>query len=680
MTPTRALALLSLALTGAAFAQTADLSMEFTAQRHEIAGPSTRYRAGDFIVYSIIVRNLGPDAAKNVTLDVDYLGEIDVITGSYLMTCTKTRPTRCTAPEIPANGPPNSISIWTHGPVAAGDYTAFAAMSSSTPDPNPSNNKDITLRFTVVAAPDLYVVTLPLPARMQPKQESSVTLTISNLAPAVAAHDVRVSISATEGARISALSKADGPPGLICSASGGVGLCTLPTMPANGFFTFRATLQAPDRNTGATLSLSAVATEAEADFNFLDNSVSRSTTLVRQLVVLNTTDGGAGSLRQALLDADSACRLTPCRVAFQIRLSNPPAWFTIYPLTPLPPIRGIVEIDGSTQSAVSPNAGAADPRIEIRGVAQKQGDDGLLVDGACEAVIRGLAINGFAGQGIVAGGRVPPNCNGIPQVNLIEGNVFGLDPSGLNAVPNTRGIFITDSYTATIRNNRIAANRRSGIFVSWPSTVATITGNEIGVASDGTPAPNGASGVYLASNEADVNDNLIANNGEFGIAVDRKSRRVDMHRNRIFGNGHTAIDIGLDLETPNVADDSGTVPNKPVLLSARFDPASGNTVVRGRIDTAPLSGFFPMYLVEVFASRSRNANGHAQAERYLGELRPASGHADFEFSVKGDLTGQWIAATSSRSFYNGFGNRTPVIESYVYPEQTSELSEAIEVR
>src|SRR6516164_6249446 len=68
-------------------------------------------------------------------------------------------------------------------------------------------------------------------------------------------------------------------------------------------------------------------------------------------VVTNTSDSGAGSLRQAILSANSSVNV-PDVINFNIPGTGP---FTITPLTALPTATDPVVIDGYTQPGASPN-------------------------------------------------------------------------------------------------------------------------------------------------------------------------------------------------------------------------------------------------------------------------------------------------------------------------------------
>src|SRR5262245_26488036 len=111
--------------------------------------------------------------------------------------------------------------------------------------------------------------------------------------------------------------------------------------------------------------------------------------------VTNTADGGAGSLRQAILDANAN------QGADEIRFNIPGAGVqTINPLTPLHIITDIMHINGYTQSSAAPATAtsAATILIELSGASVPGGPgvNGLALDsGSSGSRIRGLAINRF---------------------------------------------------------------------------------------------------------------------------------------------------------------------------------------------------------------------------------------------------------------------------------------------
>ncbi len=104
--------------------------------------------------------------------------------------------------------------------------------------------------------------------------------------------------------------------------------------------------------------------------------------------VANIDDTGAGSLRQAILDANS--NPGPDTIEFAIGTGVQ----TIAPLSALPTITAAVTIDGTTQPGY-----AGTPIIEIRGDSAGGGIDGLTITGS-DSIISGLVVNRFSTEAL----------------------------------------------------------------------------------------------------------------------------------------------------------------------------------------------------------------------------------------------------------------------------------------
>src|SRR5215467_9192063 len=136
--------------------------------------------------------------------------------------------------------------------------------------------------------------------------------------------------------------------------------------------------------------------------------------------VTNTNDSGAGSLRQAILDANTMGGGT---IAFNISGAGV---HTISPLTALPAITKTVTIDGYTQPGSSANINPptqgikAVILIELSGAMAPLGSNfsGLTLN-ADNCTVRGLVINSFQHDAIDA----------LSNGNVITGNFVGTDPS-----------------------------------------------------------------------------------------------------------------------------------------------------------------------------------------------------------------------------------------------------------
>src|SRR5829696_7786287 len=142
--------------------------------------------------------------------------------------------------------------------------------------------------------------------------------------------------------------------------------------------------------------------------------------------VTNTNDNGAGSLRQAIVDANATAGLDT--IGFSIGSGVQ----TISPLSPLPVVTDPVIIDGTTQPGF-----AGTPIIVLNGTSVTTGSGvGLWID-AGSSTVSGLAIGNFTnGPAIV----LATNGN-----NVIKGNHIGLDVTGSVRRQNNRGVSISSS-------------------------------------------------------------------------------------------------------------------------------------------------------------------------------------------------------------------------------------------
>ena len=173
--------------------------------------------------------------------------------------------------------------------------------------------------------------------------------------------------------------------------------------------------------------------------------------------VTTIADGGAGSLRQAILDANAHAGLDT--IAFAI---TPSSNLTITPATPLPDITDPVTVDATTQPGY-----AGTPIVELDGSGPlPPGTNGLVVR-AGSSVVRGLVIRGFKGSGVALDGA---------GHSIVEGNFIGLDHTGTVAVGNQdSGVVIRDSHLNTIggtaapARNVISGNMQAGVAIRGPS-------------------------------------------------------------------------------------------------------------------------------------------------------------------------------------------------------------------
>lgn len=278
-------------------------------------------------------------------------------------------------------------------------------------------------------------------------------------------------------------------------------------------------------------------------FNNLNGPQTANFTALRQeIVVTNTNNHGAGSLRDAIINANA----TPGTDLIIFNIPGPGVK-VINLITQLPDITESVVIDATTQP------GHADtPLIELNGQAIPFGNGLVITSG--DTSVRGLAIGRFGGSGIVL-----RSC----ENNLIIGNHIGVDASGSLARANGTGILLSDSSRNVIgglRRNVISGNSTNGIEVRGTDNV--IQGNYIGTNAAGTAAiGNTSSGVLIAG--APFTNNLIGGttfSARNVISGNQRGISIEAPGNTIQGNfiGIDAAGVnkipnhfGIDSQSPN---------------------------------------------------------------------------------------------------------------------------------
>ena len=260
--------------------------------------------------------------------------------------------------------------------------------------------------------------------------------------------------------------------------------------------------------------------------------------------VYSTADKGAGSLRQAIKNANNpavhdAAGPVTIDFNFMLPIPSPVLPFVMRPVTALPHITLPVFVDGTTQKGFDPTTNV--PVIQINGsnlAANDPSPDGLTLGiGSQGSTIRGLSICNFLrGAGIHV----------LSDGDTIQGNYVGTDLSGSSAGPgNLVGIMLDGGVTSTTiggvnsgaissspARNLISGNLDEGIKLD-ASDGNLIVGNLIGTKADGTPFLGNGVGIHLInargntiglggtlSTLPDYPFNVIAGNDSQGIWVE----------------------------------------------------------------------------------------------------------------------------------------------------------------
>jgi CSLREA domain-containing protein len=353
-----------------------------------------------------------------------------------------------------------------------------------------------------------------------------------------------------------------------------------------------------------------------------------------RIVVTNTLDAGPGSLRQAILDANSLPG--PNFIDFSIGGGGVQ---TIAPASALPAITGAVVIDGTTQPGF-----AGTPVIELSGVGFP--GTGLVVH-ASDTIIRGLVVNRFTDWGILvtSSGSLRPN-----NV-VVEGNFLGTDVTGMHARGNRWGVQISFGTGHRIggatpaARNVISANTLDGVTVGRGDGIV-VQGNLIGTGVDGvSPLGNGGNGVGAGFDATNLTiggleagaGNTIAFNSEAGIFINTANKGYGFLSNSIHHNGLLGINLqvgtGVNLNDPGLNDglvvqggDPRNYQNYPVLGSAQS--AGGQTTISGYLNSRPDSTF----LIQFFANSAMEISGFGEGETLVGTTTVttgADGHGEF---------------------------------------------------
>jgi len=624
-------------------------------------------RAGFTRDYGWIVHNNGPDPATNVVITIDNGGA----------GATPSCAAGCVVPNIPA-GQNGGLTQHVTYPLSAGNVTMTGSVSSDSSDPNPSDNR-ATTTFTVSTDPDVRLSLVLTRDRLDLGLPFSLYVYLTNFSNSPA-HDLDVAIDLSTNVGVPSL-----PPGCSTPAAGRI-TCHLDELAANANTSspaWRLDLIAPKTYGDGSLGFHASVTEREHDFDASSNTATATARLYQTIYVTTTADAGAGSLRQAILDANAACKGNGqlCAIGFLINEPSINPWKTIRVSSPLPALTAIsTRIDGAIQTALVGDTNPRGPEIEISGNGTVDGD-GIRLSG-CETELANVVVNGFLRNGVSM--NAPPCGPPFLSTNVhVHDSFIGTDPTGSLARPNgERGIGISSPLYSDgigIANNVVSGNTLSGIFVL--SGTVNVSQNRVGLkAHSDDPLPNGASGIFIGQfgRGSTVANNTVAFNAQMGIAVATGASVVDLPGNSTWSNGSLGIDVGLD--GPSPAARPGGV-NTPSITLVQYDAAKNKTIVEG--DVQP-PGSIAFSKVEVFASDAPDPSGFGEGQRplasqSLGSFADNTPLTHFRFELDGNLTGQWISATDTMVHYNGFAKPAPEGTLSGYETTTSELSRAIEV-
>lgn len=252
-------------------------------------------------------------------------------------------------------------------------------------------------------------------------------------------------------------------------------------------------------------------------------------TMATTYTVTNTNDAGAGSLRQAISDAN----VTPGThtIAFNIPTSDPnyiavQGVWKITPATALPLVmRSSLTIDGSSQTVNQGNTNLDGPEIMLDGNHAFGSDFAFHLYNVTGVTVQGFIIGRFT-VGIEISGSTS-------QSNIIRGNYIGCNYNATDTLSNTHGIeILTGPHHNTIGGstpadrNILSGNNHTGVRVV-NSNYNIIKGNYVGLNRTGTAALRNYDGISIEGTSKNnliggytaADRNYVSGNVAYGIPV-----------------------------------------------------------------------------------------------------------------------------------------------------------------
>jgi len=315
-------------------------------------------------------------------------------------------------------------------------------------------------------------------------------------------------------------------------------------------------------------------------------------------VVTNTNTSGAGSLAEAILDANG--NPGPDVITFNIPGSGV---HTISPPNQLPPLNDPVTIDGYTQPGASPNTLAVGSNavllIELSGALANSAFGLNLSGGNC--TIRGLIINRFNFYGIYIAS------NGD---NVIAGNYIGTNASGTSSFPapnNGSGIYLTTPHNTiggqspadrNVLSGNGNANGGTGLYINTASAVGNkVINNYIGLDANGVGSiPNYNNGVFLVGGSSQsivggttASERNVISNNYYGISINGSSSNQVMGNyigTRADGTASFGNSCGVSFSNASNNTVGGTSPGAGNLIA--WNTGAGVVVVKNCVNDAIL--------------------------------------------------------------------------------------------
>ena len=253
---------------------------------------------------------------------------------------------------------------------------------------------------------------------------------------------------------------------------------------------------------------------------------------------------------------------------------------------------------------------------------------------------------------------------------VVQGNIIGLDATGLVPLPNDDGVFlaiessgVTLGGTAPGAGNLISGNDGTGVQIRSAAGVNQLLGNRIGPdAAGGVGLGVQTIGVYINASSGNAigglttgAGNVIAGNTLYGVLLVQSSPGDTVENailsNRIYADGQIGIDLGgqgdLTPSSVSPADSAANRSQSHPVLDTALGTAQGDILLGGTLAAAANA----TYILQFFSSPAGGPGGHGAAQTLLGTTSvttDALGQVRFTARFAGNFPAQpFVTATAT---------------------------------
>ncbi len=234
---------------------------------------------------------------------------------------------------------------------------------------------------------------------------------------------------------------------------------------------------------------------------------------LNDFIVTNTGNTGPGSLRQAIIGANT----NPGKSRILFQLSSCPAVINL--TSALDAITTDVTIDGYTQSGATPNTSWSSFDANLCVVLNGAGSlaNGLRTTGNGRVTVRGLIFTGFTDAAIRFDGGSGHYVSGnqIGEVPLTVQNKDGVRVSG-----SAGNAMIGGDYNDPAVVNLIGGNSGAAVSIDSSAGGVVVANNRIGVLADGSGGAGNTTGIAIFNSPGNtIQYNTITASASYGVTI-----------------------------------------------------------------------------------------------------------------------------------------------------------------